>query len=109
MISFAVEGGFTNQIRSLDIDPDGAAHVEVSGRSADGRLEAARVDAIVSELDASRLFDRDRTYPAPEGADQQRFEITYEGATLVAYDATVPDELVDAVRLLEASLREAQR
>lgn len=109
MISFAVEGGFTGQMRSLHVDPDGAALVEVSGRSARGRLDAARVDAIVAELDASGLFDRDRTFPAPEGADQQRFGITYDGATIVAYDATVPTELTAAVLLLEESLRDVQR
>lgn len=109
MISFTVEGGFTNQIRSLRIDPGAEALVEVSGRSASGQLDAERVQAIVAELDASGLFDRDRTYPAPAGADQQRFEITYDGATVVAYDATVPPELTEAVRLLDESLRDAQR
>lgn len=109
MISFAVEGGFANQMRCLRVDPGGEALVEVSGRSSSGQLDAARVEAIVTELDASGLFDRDRTYPAPAGADQQRFEIAYDGATIVAYDATVPSDLTEAVRLLEESLRDVQR
>lgn len=109
MISFAVEGGFTGQMRSLRVDRDGRALVEVSGRSASGQLDRQQVDAIVAELDASGLFDRDRSYPGPEGADLQRFEITYAGATVVAYDPTVPPELTEAVRLLEEALRAAQR
>jgi hypothetical protein len=108
MISFAVEGGYTGQMRSVTIDPDGEARVDVMGSTARDQLDAAQVDAIVAELDRSALFDRDREYPAPAGADQQRYEITYDGATVVAYDGTVPPELTEAVRLLEAALRDVQ-
>lgn len=104
-VYFEVDGGFTNQIRSLSVGSDGEAEVEVSGRSSTRRLPGERIDAITTELDRSGLFDRDRTYEASGGADLQRYQIRYRGATVVAYDTTVPSELTAAVRLLEEALR----
>lgn len=109
MISFAVEGGFANQMRTIRIDPAGHAEVELSGESVRGELDTARVAQIVAQLEACGLFDRDRAYPPPRGIDLQRYEIAYGGATIVAYDTTVPPELTEAVRLLEESLRAVQR
>ncbi len=109
VITFAVEGGFTAQIRSLQIGADGAALAEVSGRRSVGRLPQDEVAAIVAELERSGLFSSDHTYPPPpKGADLQRYEIGYAGATVVAYDTTVPPELTEAVRLLQAALRATQ-
>jgi hypothetical protein len=104
LIWFQVEGGFANQIRTITIGTGGAARIEVSGRPAERRLAPETVRAIVAELDGSGLFDRDRTYPAT-GADLQRFEIRYAGATVIAYDTSLPAELRAAVRLLEAAIR----
>ena len=110
MIAFAVEGGIANQMRSLRIDPTGMAQTDINGSSAGGELDASRVAQIVAALESSGLFTRDRTYPAPpSGADLQRYEITYEDATVVAHDTTVPPELSQAIRLLEEALREVQR
>lgn len=104
-VYFAVEGGFANQIRSISIAPDGSAVVEVSGRTAEGQVEAATVAEIVAELDRSGLFDRDRTYDVEGGADLQRYELRYAGHTIVAYDTTVPPELDTAIAMLEAAIR----
>lgn len=104
-VYFAVEGGFANQIRSLSIAADGAATAEVSGRSSQGEVEPAILRTIISELDGSGLFDQDRTYEATGGADLQRYEIRYDGATVVAFDTTVPAELTEVIRLLDETLR----
>lgn len=104
LIRFRVDGGFANQIRRITIGAGGTARIEVSGRPAERRLAPETIRAIVAELDASGLFDRDRTYPAT-GADLQRFEIRYAGATVVGYDTSLPEELRAAVRLLEAAIR----
>ncbi|MGE0511258.1 MAG: hypothetical protein AB7Q42_20280 [Acidimicrobiia bacterium] len=104
LVSFQVEGGFANQMRSIVIARDGTATTEVSGLISEKQLDETTVETIVAELDRSGLFDEDRTYPA-EGADLQRFEIRYAGATLVAFDTTMPSALAEAVRLLEGAIR----
>lgn len=110
MITFAVEGGIANLMRSLRIDPTGQIQVDVNGRSSRGELAAERVARIVAALESSGLFDRDRTYSAPPaGADLQRYEISYADATIVAHDTTVPPELKEAMDLLEEALRDVQR
>ena len=106
-IYFAVEGGFANQRRSITIAAGGEATVDVNGVVSDAALDGVSRSAIVSELEASGLFDRDRTYDA-QGADLQRYEIRYAGSTMVAYDTSVPDELVEAIRLLEEAIRAAR-
>lgn len=108
VITFTVEGGFAAQLRSLQIDADGSSVAVVSGRRSTGRLPEAEVSAIVAELERSGLFTGDHTYDPPQGADLQRYEIGYAGATVVAYDTTVPAQLTDAVRLLQAALRSLQ-
>lgn len=106
MITFGIEGGFAAQLRSLQISPDGDLVADISGRRSTGRLSKAQLAAIVAALDASGLFDADHSYPAPSnGADLQRYEITYRGHTVVAHDTTVPRALNGAVRLLDAALR----
>lgn len=110
MITFAVEGGIANQMRSLRIDPTGEAQVDVNGRRARGEVGTSRFTQIVAALESSGLFDDDRTYSAPPGAaDLQRYEVTYAGAAVVAYDTTVPPELNEAIRLLDETLREVQQ
>ncbi len=111
MIIFAVEGGFTGQLRSLRIAPDGAAVAEVSGRRSSADLTRDQVEAITAELDSSGLFTTGarHSYPPPQGADVQRYEIRYRGATVVAHDTAVPPELTTAVQLLQAALRDVQR
>lgn len=104
-VYFAVEGGFANQMRSMTFGADGQAEIEISGRSSQRVLASDVVDAITTELDRSGLFDQDRTYQPGEGADFQRYEIRYRGATVVAYDTTVPPELTEAVRLLDQAIR----
>lgn len=106
VVRFAVEGGFANLARSVTIDGDGAVIRIRSGQESAGRLSTDEVTAIERALDGSGLFDRDRQYPAPPGAaDLQRYEISYQGHTLVAYDTTVPPELNEAVALLDAATR----
>ena len=104
LLYFAVEGGFANLARSLTVARDGSAVAELNGQRSARQIDAATRQAIVAELERSKLFDRDRTYPA-QGADLQRYEIRYAGATVVAYDTSVPDPLSRAVELLEAALR----
>jgi hypothetical protein len=106
-IHFAVEGGFANLARSITIGDGGAAEVETSGTTRDATVDPATVEQIVAELEASGLFDRDRRYDA-EGADLQRYEIRYAGATVVAFDTAVPGELTGAIELLEAAIRAAR-
>jgi hypothetical protein len=108
VISFEVEGGYTAQLRSLEIADDGTTTAMVSGRTSNGRLEQEQVEAIVAELERSRLFDTDRTYPPKGGADLQRYQIRYAGSAVVAYDTTVPPELTEVIRLLQQALRAAQ-
>ena len=103
-VYFSVEGGLAGRMRTITISPDGSTVVEVSGRRTTGQLDRATGEAIVSQLDQSRLFDRDREYPA-QGADLQRYEIRYAGATVVAYDTSIPDRLNPAIQLLEGTLR----
>lgn len=103
-IYFAVEGGYAALTRSITIGEDGAATKEISGRSSSLQLGTDQVAAIVEHLDDSGLFNRDRTYPA-DGADLQRYEIRYRGATIVAHDTSVPPPLTEAIQLLEAALR----
>ncbi len=103
-VYFAVEGGIANLVRSISIDADGAAQIEVSGRSSPRTIDAATLEAIRDQLDQSELFDQDRVYEA-EGADLQRYEIRYAGHTVVSYDTSVPLGLTEAVRLLEEATR----
>lgn len=108
VIRFAVEGGFAHQMRTLQIEAGGTAVAVVSGRRSTSRLAERDVAAIVAELDRSGLFDEDRSFPPPQGADLQRYEIGYAGTTVVAHDTTVPPELAGAIRLLQAVLRAVQ-
>lgn len=105
-IQFAAEGGFTGQMRSISITDDGSTQVEVSGRQRQGQLAPATVDAIRDALDASGLFEQDRIDESPSGADLQRYELTYRGATVVVFDTAVPAELQPAIDLLEAAIRQ---
>lgn len=110
MITFAVEGGIANQMRSLRIDDTGQIQADVNGRSSRGELDADRLARIVAALESSGLFNHDRAYPPPPGgADLQRYEITYGDATIVAHDTTVPPELKEAMNLLEEALRDVRR
>lgn len=111
VITFDVEGGFAAQVRSLRLDSQGTAVAEVSGRAMTGRIAREDVAAIVAELEASGLFREGarHTYPPPGGADVQRYEIGYGGASVVAHDTTVPPELTTAVRLLQAALLAVQK
>lgn len=103
-IYFSVEGGFTGLGRSMTITADGSTEIEVSGRRSTTEIDTATRQAIVAELDRSGLFDRNRNYPA-RGADLQRYEIRYRGATVVAQDTSVPEPLIHAIELLDAALR----
>lgn len=103
-VYFSVEGGFANRIRSVKIGDGSVAEVVVGGRASATDVEPEVVEAIIDALDRSRLFDRDRCYEPEPGADLQRYEIRYAGATVVAFDTTVPDELTEAITLLEAVL-----
>jgi hypothetical protein len=107
LVYFAVEGGFANQMRSITIAESGEATVEVNGVASDLPLDEASRAAIVAQLERSGLFDRDRTYDA-RGADLQRYEIRYSGSTVVAYDTSVPGDLVEPIRLLEEAIRTAR-
>lgn len=114
MITFAVEGGIANQMRSLRIEPSGTAEAEVNRRSVGGALGAARVAQITAALRSSDLFNGDgtnvRTFAAPPGgADLQRYEIGYHGVRIVAFDTTVPQGLIEAIHLLDQALRELQQ
>jgi hypothetical protein len=97
----------SNLARSITIGDGGAAEVETSGTTRDATVDPATVEQIVAELEASGLFHRDRRYDA-EGADLQRYEIRYAGATVVAFDTAVPGELTGAIELLEAAIRAAR-
>ncbi len=113
MIVFSLTGGITAQDSELTLDPDGAALAVVHGYRSTGRVAAGELEAIVSELDASGLFTGDpgtgeRTFGPPWGFDLQRYSITYRGATVVAYDTTVPPELVRVIALLQNALRGVQ-
>ena len=102
LVDFSVEGGYANLARSVAISETGAYEVERSGHRSSGTMSQAELDALVAELDESALFDRDREYPPPAGAaDLQRYEIRYNGVTVVAYDTTVPPELTRAVSSLD--------
>ncbi len=104
LIYFGVEGGFANQMRSITIADDGSAMVDISGTTSEKQLDSAAVKALVAQLEASGLFNQDRTYEA-SGADLQRFEIRYAGATVVGYDTSLPDELRPATAMLDAAIR----
>lgn len=108
VITFRVEGGFSGQLRELTIEPDGAASATVSGRQSSGQVGVDQVAAIRQALDASGLFSGDHTYPPGQGADLQRYTIGYHGATVVAYDTTVPPSLTEAVSLLQKALHQIQ-
>ncbi len=111
VITFEVEGGYAAQLRSLRLSGDGAAVAEVSGRTFVGTRPREEVETIVAELSGSGLFEdgATHTYPPQAGADLQRYQIGYNGATVLAYDTTVPPELTKAVQLLQAALRGVQR
>lgn len=108
MIVFSVQGGITAQDSELILDPDGVAQAVVHGHRTTGHLPPQEIRAILAELDDSGQFAEDRTDDPPMGFDLQRYSITYQGATVVAYDTTVPPELVRAISLLENALREVQ-
>jgi hypothetical protein len=111
VITFEVEGGYTAQQRSLRLGRRGAAVAEVSGRSWTGTLPPEEIDAIVAELEASGLFEdgAGHTFAPSAGADLQRYQIGFNGASVTAYDTTVPTTLTRAVQLLQAALRSLQR
>jgi hypothetical protein len=104
LIYFAVDGGIANQMRSIAIAPDGSATVEVNGRAGTKVLPPATVEAITAQLAASGLFDRDLNYPA-QGADLQRYEIRFQGATVVWFDTSAPPALQAPAAALERALR----
>ncbi|MBK7622747.1 MAG: hypothetical protein IPJ14_08780 [Kineosporiaceae bacterium] len=108
VITFKVEGGFSGQLRELTIEPDGAASATVSGRRSVGRVEAEQLAAIRRALEGSGLFGGDHTYPPGAGADLQIYTIGYQGATVVAYDTTVPASLTEAITALQQVLRQVQ-
>ena len=103
IVYFTVEGGFANLARSIAIADGRRCRGTTGGRvPTRGRSQETDLQAIVTDLDRSGLFDRNREYPAPAaGADLQRYEIRYEGATVVAYDTTVPAELSGVVARLD--------
>jgi hypothetical protein len=102
IVYFSVEGGYGNLARSIAIAEGGAVEVERGGKPTSDVIGKADLEAIVTDLNRSGLFDRNREYPPPTGAaDLQRFEIRYAGATIVAYDTTVPAELADVVARLD--------
>ena len=107
LIYFSVEGGFANLGRTITITTDGTASVDANGRVSEGTLDTKTVSNIVDLLDRSALFDRDSTFAA-EGADLQRYEIHYRGSTVVAYDSAIPDGLVEALALLDQTIRDVQ-
>jgi hypothetical protein len=102
IVYFAVEGGYAGLARSIAIAEDGAVEVRRGGEPRSGAIGEADLQAIVTELDRSGLFDHNREYPAPAaGADLQRYEIRYKGATIVASDTVVPAELSDVIARLD--------
>jgi hypothetical protein len=106
IIEFAVSGGFANLTRRVRIDEARDVELERGGRRARATIDEAELTELVGLLDTSGLFDRDREFPASaRAADLQRYEIRYGGATVVAYDTTVPPQLDRAVEVLEALAR----
>jgi len=104
LIYFAVDGGIANQMRSIAIASDGAAAVQVNGRSTSTQLPADTVQGLTRQLTESGLFDRNRSYPA-QGADLQRYEIRFRGATVVWFDTSTPAALQAPTAALERALR----
>lgn len=106
LIYYAVQGGFTGLNRSTTIATDGATVWDSNDSTTNGSIALEDLDTLKTELDNSGLFDRDREFPAPHNmADLQRYEVRYKGATVVAYDLTIPPELSQAIaHLNEISL-----
>ncbi len=101
-ISFYVEGGYANLRRTLHLDSEDRVEYEVGGAWSVGEARPGRFLEISALLDASNLFDEDRTFDVKRGADLQRYEIRYQGHTVVAYDTSLPDALTEAVQRLES-------
>jgi len=99
VITFSVEGGFTGLSRSLEIRADGSATVDSNGAVSTGQVEPAELDRLVEALETSGLFEEDATFEA-EGADLQRYEIQFAGATVVAFDTAIPDALTEPIDAL---------
>ncbi len=99
-IRFEVEGGYLALTRSIVISPDGTATIEVGGRTSTADLDPETVDRLQRQLDDSGLFGAD-TSLVTEGADLQRYTVTYRGVTVVATDGVVPDELTATFAELE--------
>ena len=99
-IRFDVEGGYLALMRSIVIEPDGRATIEVSGRTSTAEFDADTVGRLRQQLDDTGLFGADSRLEI-EGADLQQYTITYRGATLVATDGVVPIELTATFAELE--------
>lgn len=99
-IRFEVEGGYLALMRSIVIEPDGRATIEVSGRTSTADLDPGTVERLQQQLEDSGLFGADSRLET-EGADLQRYTVTYRGATLVATDGVVPNELTATFAELE--------
>lgn len=104
VVRYSVEGGFTGLVRSVVVLDDGTVEVSRGGVSSTTRWPVDRVRSLVADLDVAGLFTEDREFTPPSGADLQRYEIAFAGATVVAYDTVVPPELGDVMARLDAAL-----
>jgi hypothetical protein len=103
-VEYAVEGGYANLMRSVAVHDDGRLDLVRGGVRSVTHWPAHRVQRLVALLEAAGLFDEDREFPAPVGADLRRHQIRYAGVTVVAHDPSVPPELATAISLLEQAL-----
>jgi len=100
VIRFSVEGGFAGLSRTLTILADGEALVETTGGTTEGHVDSVELARLMEQLEASGLFDEDGVFEA-EGADLQRYEIQFFGATVAATDGAVPRRLVEPIETLQ--------
>ncbi len=132
LISLEISGGYTGQITRLELRRDGAARVQVGGRTLTGRVDPEQVDGLLGDLEsvpaeplpaepaaAEPVTARQgpsgaapkspATAPGSMGAaDLRSYQVHFGGRTLTADDASVPRDLSEPLRRLEELVRAVQ-
>ena len=102
-VYFAVEGGYANWMRSLQLESDGSYEAVFGDEVVSGSTTPEQVRQIFDLLERSGLFDQSRIFEA-QGADLQRYELQADDATVVMFDTSIPAALSGAVELLDELL-----
>ena len=106
LVDYHRSGGIRGTDDHLVIKSDGTGSLTTNGAVAAISIDAGELGRLQERLEAAGFGDLQSKYDSPPGgADMYQYTITYQGHTVRAKDASLPQALYPVIELLDRILQ----